>query len=250
MRGAARIAVSKPDVGLGTDVGRTMACVVCGAPTTFYGATVRSSGERQAVHGPGGIWDDNFTDRDKILLPPGQLGRAICAHCVTAARDWKLNASSPTRREPKGRPYLFADQRVTVLGRGIQGLYDIAALANRTEPFALLAGTWQQLAYHWAWTPVAYPSRVFPALWVAFGSSTVVLLDATAIAAVADEAKGAGATDSEKGINLPEGSSSSQFVRSLRSLDRVPKEGGRELVLFTMHFPIGKAHMASFLHSS
>ena len=226
MRGAAKLGVGPDDdLALVIEAGVQMACTACGATTTYYGQRVsverkdndkRSSGpgegrNRKAPEpgkGLGGIWDDAFTHRDRVLVGLGDLGLAICPSCAKAARDWKLGTENGLvpMKVARGRcPYLFADGEVKTTHAGLAGLGEVAKLSKRTKPFALLGGQWQDRAYHWAWAPVAWPpSRVFPALWVDGMGGRDIWLDGEAVAAVVAEAVAAGACDGEKGVEIPE----------------------------------------------
>lgn len=235
MRGAARLGISVADATLVKETGQAMHCVICGAPTTTVGLKVVSGVVTDKSAPLGGIWDRSFTDRDKVLTPLGDGGRGMCQWCATAARDW-MNAPSgtltPVRANKRGQVYLFADGKVELLHNGLTGLRDLVALADRTEPFALLAGAWQQKAYHWAWAPVAWPSQVFPALWASPTGPFNVWLDTQAIKKVADEAEEAGAESSESGVVPPDGYKNKwAFLVNLNSLGAIQEEGGRHIVL-------------------
>lgn len=234
MRGVARLGIAEPDMTTVADVGAERPCVVCGEPTSYVGTTGR---------GVGGTWDDSFTDRDRVLTPLDDAGKAICPWCATAAKLWRAQWSkrkadylSPAFATASGLPYLIADGRVSVVSAGISGLYELAGLTARDEPFAVLGGRWQHMAAHWIWAPVAYPHSRWPAMWVN-GTARVIWVDGRALQAIADEASSAGAYDGEKGLVAPKGSRGGvfRFVNSLTAMKGVRDGGGQyDLIVGTL----------------
>lgn len=238
MRGAAHLAIAAPDKELLSDMPEVGYCSLCGTPTNYTGTR---------RNGPGGVLTDTFTDRDRILLPVGAAGRYICPQCATAVDRWS-SETGPTSA-PRGNPWLLADGQVTRMNGGLQGLVDIALLSNRAGPFALIVGTWSNKAFHWVWAPVAYPSRVFPALYVSRGNKTTkntllrylyratggpvtVWIDSEQVAALVEHAKALGAAPDDDGKLVPPTGIEpfELFLQLWQSLERISSENGRELL--------------------